>query len=166
MIDCAPLLTLHLRHCSLLRLWPALTVRENLRFAAALYLPSDISAEEREARVSSVIDDMGLTSCADTRYEQQIVPHRLSSLAFLSFSNFSNERSVLAMFLSKAFLEAKSVAPPSPTRYGRDNPKQALSTRRSATPAYHLSFIAFFSPRSWSATLLVSSLTSPPGEDT
>lgn len=49
-------------------LWAALTVRENIRFAAELYLPSSVSAEEREERVTTVIEELGLTSCADTVY--------------------------------------------------------------------------------------------------
>ena len=44
-----------------------LTVRENLSFSAHLRLPKDISAEEKNDRVSHVIAELGLEHCADTR---------------------------------------------------------------------------------------------------
>ncbi len=45
----------------------ALSVRENLMFSANVRLPAEISADERVARVTKVIQDLGLESCADTR---------------------------------------------------------------------------------------------------
>ena len=44
-----------------------LTVRENLMFSANVRLPNVVSDTERKARVRKVIDDLGLTACADTR---------------------------------------------------------------------------------------------------
>lgn len=44
-----------------------LTVRENLFFSANLRLPKIISAQEKTERVLSVIKDLNLESCADTR---------------------------------------------------------------------------------------------------
>jgi ABC-type multidrug transport system ATPase subunit len=58
-------LTAH-RHPSTARLWPALSVRENLQFAAKLYLPGSTTKEERLQKVESVISELGLVSCADT----------------------------------------------------------------------------------------------------
>ncbi|KAF8569749.1 hypothetical protein P879_00948 [Paragonimus westermani] len=42
-----------------------LTVRENIAFSAALRLPRELRAHERRAKVSSVIDELGLTLVAD-----------------------------------------------------------------------------------------------------
>jgi len=44
-----------------------LTVRENLMFSANVRLPNDISEDERKERVTQVIHDLGLESCADTK---------------------------------------------------------------------------------------------------
>jgi ABC-type lipoprotein export system ATPase subunit len=44
-----------------------LTVRENLMFSANVRLPKGISRSEREDRVTKVINELGLESCADTR---------------------------------------------------------------------------------------------------
>jgi len=46
-------------------LLPSLTVRETLRFAAGLRLPSWISKEEKHRRADSVLLKMGLRDCAD-----------------------------------------------------------------------------------------------------
>jgi ABC-type multidrug transport system ATPase subunit len=43
-----------------------LTVRETLRFAARLRLPGAMSAEEKNARVEEVIEELGLADVADT----------------------------------------------------------------------------------------------------
>ncbi len=43
-----------------------LTVRENLMFSANVRLPNDVSENERRARVTKIIIDLGLESCADT----------------------------------------------------------------------------------------------------
>lgn len=43
-----------------------LTVRENLMFSANIRLPHDVSKNERRARVTRIINDLGLESCADT----------------------------------------------------------------------------------------------------
>lgn len=48
-------------------LLPTLTVRETLRYAAELRLPPPTNAEEREKVVKSVILELGLKECADTR---------------------------------------------------------------------------------------------------
>ena len=44
-----------------------LTVRENLLFSANLRLPNSLTALEKFNRVSSIIHELGLESCADTR---------------------------------------------------------------------------------------------------
>lgn len=48
-------------------LLPTLTVRETLRYAADLRLPSSISAADRSKVVEEVILELGLKECADTR---------------------------------------------------------------------------------------------------
>ncbi|KAK5221351.1 hypothetical protein LTR72_006911 [Exophiala xenobiotica] len=48
-------------------LLPQLTVRETLTYAAALRLPSSVTHKERCQRVNHVLEDLGLTHCADTR---------------------------------------------------------------------------------------------------
>jgi len=47
-------------------LLPSLTVRETLRYAAALRLPGTMSAAEKERRAEEIILKMGLRDCADT----------------------------------------------------------------------------------------------------
>ena len=44
-----------------------LTVRENLAFSASLRLSSEYSDSDRKARVEQIIQDLGLSRCADTR---------------------------------------------------------------------------------------------------
>lgn len=44
-----------------------LTVRENLRFSAALRLPSSVSQREKEMRVNSLIKELGLSKVADSK---------------------------------------------------------------------------------------------------
>lgn len=44
-----------------------MTVRENLEFSAALRLPKDFTKKDRARRVESIIQDLGLYRCADTR---------------------------------------------------------------------------------------------------
>ena len=44
-----------------------LTVRENLMFSANVRLPKTVSVSDRAERVTKVINDLGLESCADTR---------------------------------------------------------------------------------------------------
>ena len=44
-----------------------LTVRENIAFSAALRLPSSVSNKEKTQRVAELIEDLGLTKCADTK---------------------------------------------------------------------------------------------------
>ena len=44
-----------------------LTVRENFHFSAALRLPSHMTYKQRKERVERVIDELGLTKCADTK---------------------------------------------------------------------------------------------------
>ncbi|KAN0070025.1 P-loop containing nucleoside triphosphate hydrolase protein [Elaphomyces granulatus] len=47
-------------------LMPSLTVRESLRFAAGLRLPSWMSAEDKARRAEEILLKMGLKDCADT----------------------------------------------------------------------------------------------------
>ena len=51
-----------------------LTVRENLRFSAALRLPMSVSQKEKEKKVQQLIEELGLTKVADSR-----VGHALTS---------------------------------------------------------------------------------------
>ena len=44
-----------------------LTVRENLAFSAALRLSSEYSDSDRKARVEQILQDLGLSRCADAR---------------------------------------------------------------------------------------------------
>lgn len=44
-----------------------LTVRENLRFSAALRLPTSVPQSEKEARVNRLISELGLTKVADSK---------------------------------------------------------------------------------------------------
>ncbi|XP_062852465.1 broad substrate specificity ATP-binding cassette transporter ABCG2d [Trichomycterus rosablanca] len=50
-----------------------LTVRENLRFSAALRLSSSVSNKEKEARVSHLITELGLTKVADSKVGTQLI---------------------------------------------------------------------------------------------
>jgi ATP-binding cassette, subfamily G (WHITE), member 2 len=47
-------------------LYESLTVYETLYYAAMLRLPRTMSAEEKVARVESVVDSLGLRKCKDT----------------------------------------------------------------------------------------------------
>ena len=47
-------------------LFPCLTVRENLQFAAALRLPTHLSKSQKRQRAESVLLRLGLRDCADT----------------------------------------------------------------------------------------------------
>ncbi|KAA8594693.1 hypothetical protein FQN60_011828 [Etheostoma spectabile] len=49
-----------------------LTVRENLRFSAALRLPSSVPQSEKEARVNHLINELGLTKVADSKVGTQL----------------------------------------------------------------------------------------------
>ena len=44
-----------------------LSVRENLHFSAALRLPSHMTHIQRKERVEKIIDELGLTNCANTK---------------------------------------------------------------------------------------------------
>ncbi|PIK50787.1 putative ATP-binding cassette sub-family G member 2 isoform X2 [Apostichopus japonicus] len=50
-----------------------LTVRENLEFSAALRLPKNVSVAERKERVEDVINELGLTHCADTKVGTEFI---------------------------------------------------------------------------------------------
>lgn len=45
----------------------ALTVRENIMFSANVRLSSNVSWNERKERVERIIQELGLSLCADTR---------------------------------------------------------------------------------------------------
>ena len=49
-----------------------LTVRENFHFSAALRLPSHVTYKQRKERVEKVINELGLTKCADTKVSEDI----------------------------------------------------------------------------------------------
>jgi len=44
-----------------------LTVRENLMFSANLRLPNSVSQKDKRQRVEDTLQELGLTSCADTK---------------------------------------------------------------------------------------------------
>jgi len=44
-----------------------LTVRENLTFSANLRLPKSLSQQEKHNRVEETLQELDLTSCADTK---------------------------------------------------------------------------------------------------
>ena len=46
-----------------------LSVRENLHFSAALRLPSSMNHKQRKERVEKIINELGLTKCADTKVQ-------------------------------------------------------------------------------------------------
>ncbi|KAM9445036.1 broad substrate specificity ATP-binding cassette transporter ABCG2 [Clarias gariepinus] len=50
-----------------------LTVRENLRFSAALRLPMSISQKEKDEKVERLIEELGLTKVADARVGTQLI---------------------------------------------------------------------------------------------
>ena len=50
-----------------------LTVRENLFFSANLRLPETVSTHEKKERVASVIRDLSLELCADTRMGTELL---------------------------------------------------------------------------------------------
>lgn len=63
-----------------------LTVRENLRFSAALRLPSSVPQSEKEARVNHLIKDLGLTNVADS----QVHLHTCHGLIFFCVPQLEN----------------------------------------------------------------------------
>ena len=63
-----------------------LTVRENIAFSAALRLPSSVSKKEKSQRVSELIEDLGLTKCADTQVCEKITLKYV--LVYLHIGNF------------------------------------------------------------------------------
>lgn len=50
-----------------------LTVRENLMFSADMRLPFEVSRNEKKERVDRIIDQLGLTKCADTKVGTEFV---------------------------------------------------------------------------------------------
>lgn len=62
-----------------------LTVRENLRFSAALRLPTSVPQSEKEARVNHLIKELGLTKVADSKV-------RLLTCVATSSSSLSSEK--------------------------------------------------------------------------
>nr|XP_022314885.1 ATP-binding cassette sub-family G member 2-like isoform X2 [Crassostrea virginica] len=50
-----------------------LTVRENFLFSASLRLPSSLSSKERNEKVDTVIQELGLTHCADTKVGNEFI---------------------------------------------------------------------------------------------
>ncbi|XP_063074749.1 broad substrate specificity ATP-binding cassette transporter ABCG2-like [Engraulis encrasicolus] len=50
-----------------------LTVRENLRFSAALRLPTSVSQKEKEVRVNNLIEELGLGKVADSKVGTQLI---------------------------------------------------------------------------------------------
>ncbi|KTF71847.1 hypothetical protein cypCar_00043380 [Cyprinus carpio] len=52
-----------------------LTVRENLRFSAALRLPKSICQQEKDEKIEKLIQELGLSKVADSRVTNQIHLH-------------------------------------------------------------------------------------------
>ncbi|NXN09071.1 ABCG2 protein, partial [Indicator maculatus] len=50
-----------------------MTVRENLHFSAALRLPSSISVQEKEERVTQIISELGLSKVADAKVGTELI---------------------------------------------------------------------------------------------
>ncbi|XP_072195779.1 broad substrate specificity ATP-binding cassette transporter ABCG2 isoform X2 [Excalfactoria chinensis] len=50
-----------------------MTVRENLHFSAALRLPSSISFQEKEERVTQIISELGLSKVADAKVGTELI---------------------------------------------------------------------------------------------
>ncbi|XP_052450743.1 broad substrate specificity ATP-binding cassette transporter ABCG2-like isoform X1 [Carassius gibelio] len=50
-----------------------LTVRENLRFSAALRLPKSISQQEKDEKIEKLIQELGLSKVADSRVGTQLI---------------------------------------------------------------------------------------------
>ncbi len=48
-----------------------LTVRENLRFSAALRLPKSIRQREKDEKIEKLIQELGLSKVADSRVTNQ-----------------------------------------------------------------------------------------------
>ncbi len=48
-----------------------LTVRENLRFSAALRLPKSIHQQEKDEKIEKLIQELGLSKVADSRVTNQ-----------------------------------------------------------------------------------------------
>src|SRR4051794_14391970 len=48
-------------------LFPELTVKETLRYAAFLRMPAKMSRREKKKKVKAVIQQLGLEGCADTK---------------------------------------------------------------------------------------------------
>lgn len=44
-----------------------LTVRENLKFSAALRLPKSVKEQEKDKRVNQIIKELGLSKVADSK---------------------------------------------------------------------------------------------------
>jgi len=53
-----------------------LTIRENLMFSANLRLPSSMSQKDKRQRVKDTLQELGLTSCADTKVSHIIICNR------------------------------------------------------------------------------------------
>lgn len=63
-----------------------LTVRENLRFSAALRLHVSVPQSEKEARVNHLIKELGLTKVADSKVDNHILSTHLSSKTWAATS--------------------------------------------------------------------------------
>nr|XP_022314888.1 ATP-binding cassette sub-family G member 2-like [Crassostrea virginica] len=50
-----------------------LTVRENFLFSASLRLPSSLSSKERNEKVDTVIEELGLSHCTDTKVGNEFI---------------------------------------------------------------------------------------------
>lgn len=53
-----------------------LTVRENLRFSAALRLPKSIKQKDKDEKVERLIQELGLSKVADSRVTIRTVLHK------------------------------------------------------------------------------------------
>ncbi len=59
-----------------------LTVRENLRFSAALRLPKSIRQREKDEKIERLIQELGLSKVADSRVTNQTHLHLTDNTDF------------------------------------------------------------------------------------
>ena len=68
-----------------------LSVRENLQFSAALRLPSHMSSSQRRERVERVIQELGLSKCADTKVPDRVLYTVYDDILLYVYVMSSNE---------------------------------------------------------------------------
>ena len=94
--------------CNLLQddsLHPHLTTRETLMFSARLRLPGSMKYEEKQQRVKSLIEILGLTGCADTNVGDQKVTviHLLLYKITFYFEHITRRASLCTIRIDTSF---------------------------------------------------------------